>query len=142
MGRSLCDCSRWFGISSKRGSPPLPAPDMDAWQKTHVAWVSPLAQAIYMADRKGLALKQPKTILRLTVQAIREAYTVLTKLGIPITPPKLKLWQATPERLLIDGLRLWTKSQHFKTLILRHSLAAKDEMSQIAKDFEMLIRVG
>ena len=107
---------------------------MDAWQKTHVAWASLLAQAIYMADRKGLASSESRTILRLTVRAIREAYIVLTKLSIPITPPKLKFWQTAPERLLIDGLRLWIKSQHFNSLILRHSLAAKDEMSQIAKD--------
>lgn len=117
------------------GFPVAITSNMDAWQKTHVAWVSPLAQAIYRAEREGVPLSSSKYILKLTVEAIRESFDVLEKSGIAITPRRLKFWKHLPAWLLVESLCLYARTTHFKTLVLRHSLAARDEMKQLADEF-------
>lgn len=124
------------------GFPTAISHNMDAWQKTHTAWVSPIAQAIYQANEAGKSLSQCQQILELTVDAIRESMRVLEALEIPITPPAFRLWLHLPNRLLAACLATWTKTDHFKTLILRHSLAAQDEMNQIAVEFSILAQAA
>ncbi len=129
-------------IFKQAGFPVAVTANMDAWQKTHVAWVSPLAQAIYRAERDGVPLSSSKYILKLTVEAIRESFDVLGKLGIPITPPMLMFWKRLPEWLLVESLAMYARTTHFKTLVLRHSLAARDEMKQLADEFSALARIA
>ena len=42
-------------IFSRAGSSTASTPKMDAWQKTHVAWISPVENAMYKVDRNRLA---------------------------------------------------------------------------------------
>ena len=137
-GRETARLKEIVQISKRAGFPTVTSSNMDAWQKTHVAWVSPLANAIYLSEKAGLPLSASRQFLGWTVEAIRESYNVLEKLGVSITPPMLRFWQDLPKFLLVESLVIWTKTNHFKTLILRHSLAARDEMSQIADEFAAL----
>lgn len=129
-------------VFRRSGFPTTTSTNMDAWQKTHVAWISPLAQSIYKAERTGVILCQSRHLLNLTVEAIRESFDILESLGLPLMPSRLKLWQDLPKHLLVEGLVLWTRTKHFQTLILRHSLAARDEMNQIALEFELLAQMS
>lgn len=122
------------------GFPTTTSRNMDAWQKTHVAWVSPMAQAIYMARNEGLGLGDCRDNIRLMIQAIRASLTVLRQLHIPIIPPVIKLWQWLPEPILVEGIRLWSKTQQFNTLVLQHSMTARDEMDSLAKEFNQLVK--
>ncbi|MEJ5201731.1 MAG: hypothetical protein WHV66_05805, partial [Anaerolineales bacterium] len=97
-----------------------------------------LAQAIYRAERDGVPLSSSKYILKLTVEAIRESFDVLGNLGIPITPPKMMFWKCLPKWLLVESLSLYARTTHFNTLVLRHSLAARDEMKTLADEFSTL----
>ena len=137
-GRATTRLQEIVHIFRQAGFPTTTCANMDAWQKTHVAWVSPLANAIYLAEQDGLPLSSSRPLLGLTVDAIREGYRVLASLGVPVTPPMLKFWQVLPKFLLVESLVAWTKTRHFNTLILRHSLAARDEMNQVAKEFHLL----
>ncbi|MGE5530083.1 MAG: ketopantoate reductase family protein [Patescibacteria group bacterium] len=120
------------------GFPTAFTSDMNAWQKTHVAWVSPVANAIYMMHGDHRRLARTPHALHLIVQAVREGFTVLYKLGTPITPGKLRIWEWMPEPLLIRLLGLWAGTNHFRTVAVGHTMAASDEMRQLAEEFHAL----
>ena len=121
------------------GFPTALTSNMDAWQKTHVAWISPLANALYRVNCDNHVLARSPHVLRLTVQAVREGFSVLRTLGIPITPAKLRMWQWIPEDLLVRSLMIWADTNHFRTVAVEHTAAAADEMHQIAQEFRTLI---
>ena len=120
------------------GFPSTLTPNMDAWQKTHVAWISPLANAIYRVNCDNHVLARSPYVVQLVVRAVREGFSVLRALGIPITPAKLQLWEWIPQSLLVRSLMLWADTNHFKTVAVEHTAAAADEMYQIAEEFRTL----
>ena len=120
------------------GFPTAFTSNMDAWQKTHVGWVSPLANALYMVSCDNRVLARSPHVVRLAVRAIREGFSVLRTLGISVTPAKLRMWEWLPESLLIRSLMLWADTNHFSTVVVEHAVAAADEMRHIAEEFRML----
>ena len=120
------------------GFPTTPTSNMDAWQKTHVAWISPIANALYRVNCDNHVLARSPDIVRMAVRAVREGFSVLHLLGIPITPAKLQMWEWIPESLLVRSLMVWADTNHFKTVAVEHTAAAADEMHQIAQEFRTL----
>ena len=120
------------------GFPTALTSNMDAWQKSHAAWISPLANALYMVNCDNRALASSPRALRLTVRAVREGFSVLRALGISVTPTKLRVWEWIPESLLVRCLMLWAGTNHFSTVAVEHTAAATDEMRQIADEFQIL----
>ncbi|MEO0759846.1 MAG: 2-dehydropantoate 2-reductase N-terminal domain-containing protein [Cyanobacteria bacterium J06648_16] len=114
--------------------------NIDAWQKTHVAVISPIADAVYMAGGSSDRLAQMPEALHLMVRAMREGFQVLRALGVPITPAKFKLWEWMPEPILVALLKRWAKTQQFEFMVIRHANAAHDEMQQLASEFQALAR--
>ncbi len=127
-------------VFKQAGFPTAVCKDMDAWQKTHVAWVSALANSLYMAGGSGEALAHRPDVVRLGVQAIRDGFAVLRAMGVPVTPRKLKAFEWIPRPLLVAALRLWARTRHFDTIATRHTLAAFDEMEMVSGDFQALAR--
>ncbi len=125
-------------IFSRAGFPTASTPEMDAWQKTHVAWISPLANALYKVNCDNHLLARSPEVLRLVVQAVHEGFNVLRALGIPITPAKLRLWEWIPEGVLVRFLMLLADTAYFRTAAVEHTAAAFDEMWQIAEEFRSL----
>lgn len=122
------------------GFPVAISRNIDAWQKTHVALISPIANAVYMAGGDNYQLAQMSEALHLIVRAMREGFQVLRALGIPITPVKLRLWEWLPEPIIVVLLRKWANTKHFEIVAARHANAAHDEMQQLADDFKVLVR--
>lgn len=120
------------------GFPTALTSNIDAWQKTHAAWVSPVANALYVVNCDNRVLARSPHVLRLAVGAVREGFSVLRTLGIPITPAKLRAWEWIPEGLLVRILMLWADTNHFRTVAVEHTAAAIDEMRQIADEFRAL----
>ncbi len=120
------------------GFPAAVTSNMDAWQKTHVGWVSPLANALYMVNCDNRVLARSPHVVRLFVQAVREGFSVLRTLGIPVTPPKLRMWEWVPERPLVRALMFWADTNYFRTVIVEHTVAATDEMRLLAEEFRAL----
>jgi len=75
------------------GFPVALSRQMDAWLKTHIALVSPIANAIYAAGGDNYRLACTRDGIVLIVRAIREGYRVLRARGIPITPFKLQAFE-------------------------------------------------
>lgn len=121
------------------GFPVSISANMDAWLKTHVAEISPTANALYMVALNIHRLARNRDALLLMLRAIREGYKVLSKIGVPITPKKHRLFQWLPEPLLIVLMRrkLENKTARIK---LGHAVEARDEMKTLADEFRKLIR--
>jgi 2-dehydropantoate 2-reductase len=122
------------------GFPVVISPNMDAWLKTHVAEVSPAANAIYMAGGDNYRLARTRDGLVLMVRAIREGYRVLRALGVPVTPANHKIFDWIPEPILVALLRRLLKTKTAEIEIAGHANAARDEFRQLADDFRALAR--
>jgi 2-dehydropantoate 2-reductase len=122
------------------GFPTAVCPTMEAWQKTHGAWVGPMANSLYMVGGSGNALANRPDVIRLLIQGIRESYSVLRALGFPITPAKLKAFELIPTPILVSVLRMWARTKHFDTVATQHTLSGFDEMSVLSNDFQLLAR--
>ncbi|MBE9103381.1 ketopantoate reductase family protein [Vacuolonema iberomarrocanum] len=124
----------------RAGFPVAISRNIDAWQKTHVALVTPIANALYMAGGDRYRLVQMPEALHLMVRAMREGFQVLQALDIPITPAKLRLWEWLPEPMLVALLKGWANTQHFEIIAARHAKAARDEMQKLTTEFQALAR--
>lgn len=114
--------------------------NIDAWLKTHVALVSPLANAIYAVGGDNYRLAHTRDAIVLGIRAVREGFDVLRALRIPIEPLMLRLMFSLPEPLLVNRVRgiLDTKTAEFA--MAGHANAARDEMRQLADEFGALVR--
>ena len=124
----------------KAGFPVAIEKNMDAWQKTHVSWVSPLADAIYMAGGDNYHLAERPDVIRLMIQGIREAFAVLNDMGVPITPSNFKVVEWCPMPLQI---KVWQKvlaGRDMEMLATLHCQKAPQEMQQLANDLLALAR--
>ncbi|NTW44888.1 MAG: ketopantoate reductase family protein [Anaerolineaceae bacterium] len=113
--------------------------NMDAWLKTHVALVSPIANAIYLADGDVNRLAETRDGLIMLIRAIREGFHVLDHLAIPVVPGRLKILRYLPESILIAILKMIFKSPKTELIMARHARSARDEMRQLALEFQHLI---
>ncbi len=121
------------------GFPVSMCTNMDAWLKTHVAEISPTANALYMAGGDIGRLKRTRDAQLLMLRAIREGYRVLSAIGIPITPPNHKIIQWIPEPVLLVLMR--RKLDDDTTSIkIGHASGARNEMKAIADEFNELAR--
>lgn len=122
------------------GFPVAISPNMDAWLKTHVAIVSPIANALYMVGGDNYRLAHTRDGLVILARAMREGLRVLQALHIPIQPPKLRLLQWIPEPLMVVLLRRILDTQRAELVMARHANAARDEMQTLADEFNTLVK--
>jgi len=121
----------------KAGFPVAICANMDAWLKTHVAEISPTANALFMAGGSRGRLAHDREALQLMLRAIREGYKVLRSLDVPITPANHRIFEWLPERLLLAILRRQVTSEDAAVKI-GHALGAQAEMRWLAEEFEEL----
>jgi len=119
------------------GFPCATCMNMDAWLKTHVAEISPTANALYMAGGNIEQLKRNREALVLMFRAIREGYRVLVALGIPITPSSHKVFRWIPQFLLVAIARRKLADAAMRIKI-GHAADAQNEMGAIANEFHKL----
>jgi len=112
--------------------------NMDAWNKTHVALVSPIANAIYAAEGSNYRLAKTQDALILMVRSIQESLALLKKIGVPLTPFKFRVLPYLPEPLLVAGMKWALDSRWAELVITRHANAARDEMQALADEFRAL----
>lgn len=122
------------------GFPTAVERQMDAWLKTHVAVVSPVANALYMAGGDNYRLARTRDGLILMVRAVKESLHVLRALQVPITPPKFRLLAWIPEPLLVAVMRIGFNTPQAELVLARHANAARDEMRAVADEFQVLAR--
>ncbi len=111
--------------------------NIDAWQKTHVAWVSPVANAIYAADGDIYQLARRSEMIHNLLFAIRKNFAAFKKFGIPITPVRLKIW-LLPEYILMPFLKILFRTRFAENIMAKHANKARREMEQLAEEFGKL----
>lgn len=132
---------RIAGAFKKARFPVAICSEMDAWLKTNVVEVSPMANALFMAGGDNLRLADTREDIVTMIRAIREGYQVLQELGIPVTPPKHKIIQLIPEAILVVLVRRIFRSEQMADF-LGHAQATRVELTQIADEFMALGRAA
>ena len=139
-GRTSPRLNQIVAAFKSAGFPVAISPNIDAWLKTHVAEVSPAANAIYLAGGDNYRLARTRDGLVLMVRAIREGYRVLRGLGVPITPANHKIFDWIPEPILVALMRRLLNTKTAKIEIAGHANAARGEFKQLADEFRALAR--
>lgn len=122
------------------GLPVAISENMDAWLKTHVALVSPIANAIYLAGGSNYRLARTRDGIVLMVRAVKEGLRVLPALRIPVTPSKYNILRWLPEPLMVAVLEKRLSQTGVELMVTRHANAARDEMLALAEEFQLLAR--
>ncbi|MGE5398609.1 MAG: ketopantoate reductase family protein [Chitinophagales bacterium] len=113
--------------------------NMDAWQKTHVCWVSPFANAIYMAGGTNYQLAQRLDIIRLFLRATQEGFSALKHMKVPVTPWKFRFLNWLPELLLVKVFQRVCSSKEIEILATLHCQNAPNEMKELAQDLRTMV---
>ena len=115
------------------------SPNIDAWLKTHVALILPMAGAVYRAGGNVLALANDKETLNLMARAFKESLDVLRANHIPVLPPAAMIYAWIPAPLLVILFRrvLRTKSVQ---VAFSHGDHARPEMRLLSEQMSSLIR--
>lgn len=112
--------------------------DMDAWQKTHVALVSSIANALYGYKCNNFGLGHSYKDVKDMVNGIKEGFEVLCKNGIKPAPKKLG-WVNFPTPMLTVIFCLFMKTTLAETTMAKHCIVAKSEMIFLQSEFDELI---
>jgi 2-dehydropantoate 2-reductase len=120
------------------GFPVTISRNMDAWLKTHVALVSPIANALYMVGGDIYRLARTRDALLMVIRGIREGLQVLRALDVPITPPVYRWIIRLPEPVLVRWLQKGFGRERAELAIQRHANVARDEMAVLAEEFRLL----
>ena len=113
--------------------------DMDAWQKSHVAMVTSIANALYGHDCDNRRLAASRTDVRTMVLGVQEGFAVLNKIGLRIMPPKLAVWRL-PAGMLTPLVRRFMGTRLAELVLARHCVSARAEMVLLQDEFDRLIR--
>ncbi len=115
------------------------SPNIDAWLKAHAAFVSPIADALLLADANNYRLSHTRDGLVLMIRAIREMSTVLQVLEIPVTPRALALLIRLPEPILVPLVAQFMNTRIAEIGLSRHAKAARDEMQTLGAEVRSLV---
>lgn len=125
-------------IFKKAGIPSVFSKNMNVWQKTHVAMVTCIANALYGYNCNNYNLATSERDVREMVMGIKEGFAVLKKLGMHPTPAKLMYFNL-PIGILTFVFKLVIKTKLAEITMSKHCIAAKSEMVYLQNEFDELI---
>ena len=108
--------------------------DMHAWQLCHLAMIVPIADAYYEAGVPEKA-GEDRELMRKTAITIKKNIDSLHKLGVTLTPKKMKVLYRLPVGILRIGLRFTFQSKFGNAFMYQHSMKALDEMRELHNQF-------
>lgn len=120
------------------GFPTAISTQMDAWLKTHVALVSPIADAFYAAGSDLKVLADSRSRLIALLHNIRQAFSALRAKGTAITPAKLRALELLPDWLLAYACQWALRTSYADLIVARHATVAREEMVGLS---EALLRL-
>jgi 2-dehydropantoate 2-reductase len=124
------------------GFPVSVCPRMEAWLKTHVALVGPVAWALYAAAGDNRRLARTPDGLVLLARAVREGFAVLRASHVPITPARLRVLEWLPEPVLVRLLAWGMRGRGAEVFLAAHANAIRDEMAQLAVELAAMARAA
>ncbi len=118
----------------KAGIPCQIVNDMHIWQICHLAMVVPIADAYYEAEDPKHA-GNDGTLMQKTAARIRKNFEDISRTGLKLSPPKMKLFTILPAGLVAVALGFVFKSSFGERFMYQHSMKAPDEMRQLHEQF-------
>lgn len=112
---------------------------MDAWQKTHLAVVTALANGIYQDGGDNYSTAKNKKAVHSIVDSLKSNLQQLKENQIPITPKKIELILIAPSSILCKMISSLYSSKFAETLIYQHANKARNEMSLLDSDFQDML---
>lgn len=140
-GKESKRLERLVFMMKRAGIPSTTSPNMDAWQKTHVAFVTALANLLYQYGSDNYEASKHYKDLCVCVNAIKEGFSVIEELGYQVTPGKMKLY-SLPAPLLAFVMKLIFNTKFSETVMAKHTIAAKEEMKCLQREFDTLISLS
>ena len=121
------------------GFPTAISSQMDAWLKTHVALVSPIADAFYAAggDLKSLAASRSRVTAML--HSVRRAFSALRAQDVPVTPAKLRGLELLPVWLLVSACQWALRTSFADLIVARHATVAEEEMAALSEQLHEMV---
>lgn len=116
------------------GFSPSSSKNMDAWQKTHVAMVVPIGNALYKFNSNNYELSKSYKALKTMILEIRDNFRALKKMEVAVTPKKLNFYYL-PCFILVPVFSLTMKSKIAEFAMAKHTIVAKNEMAELEKLF-------
>lgn len=114
-------------------------PDIDGWLKYHAALVCPLVGALYKHDCDCHQTAQDSQTLHAMVRAAKEGGRVLEALGFKKRQPfNFNLFYWLPEFMSVKAVKGLLESKFAQVVFAMHARAARDEMGDLAREFEEL----
>jgi 2-dehydropantoate 2-reductase len=113
--------------------------DIDAWLKAHVALVGPIAHALHRAGNDNYRLAKDRDGLRLMVEAQREGLRVLSALGLPLAPVRLKLIARLPAWVSVAVAKKILNSELAELVLAGHAAVGHEEFQLLTREFRALI---
>ena len=126
-------------VFESAGVPVHVSPRIDGWLKYHVALVNPLVGALYKHDCDNYRAAKDQETMRVLVRAAKEGGHVLNALGFRKSQPfafNLIYW--LPEFMNAKAVRKLLESRFAEVAFAMHALAARDEMQDLARQFQEL----
>ena len=112
--------------------------NMDAWQKSHIALVVPLANAIYFDGGDNYTTAKNAEAVKLMSTELKKSFSALKARGIPITPSKLNIFRICPLWLMKLGLKHFCNTK-LAGVISSHVPYIKEEVLLLEKSFNASI---
>lgn len=114
--------------------------NIDAWLKTHMALISPLAMGGYAAKKRNKSLGTDFELVNLALQGFREFINALKELGIPILPKKFKLLRRIPLSIIRRKFLKLVNSEFGRIALSGHANAAENEMKKLTDDMFEIVK--
>lgn len=127
-----------YDILKSSGFPVSTCNNMDAWQKSHLAMVLPMANAIYFDGGDNYSTSRNRQAIHNMSLSLKENFNFLKSIGIIITPAKLNIFRICPVCFLNLFLKLLYRTKFAQVLISNHANKARHEMNLLNKDFVKL----
>jgi ketopantoate reductase len=141
-GRSTPRLQQIVGAFAQAGVQVEVCPRIDAWLKSHIAFVGPLANALCGAGGDNYRLARTRDGVVLAIRGIHEGFRVLRALGVPVIPLRLRLFMTIPEPILVPQAQRMLATPAAEIGLAGHAQAARDEMLHLAEEFKALIRAS
>jgi 2-dehydropantoate 2-reductase len=113
--------------------------NMDAWQKSQLAMVIPLANGIYFDGGDNYTTAKNKEAVRFMSSSLKKNFNDLRRIGIAIIPSKLNIFRICPVWILDVALRFLYNTKFAEELINNHAQIAKNEMKLLEKEYNEFI---
>ena len=126
------------GVFSRSGFPAAYCHNMDAWQKTHVALLSPLANSLFKFDGDLKALAASRYDVEKFIVAVKEGFKVLSQLGYPVTPFGLKFLFTLPVFVLAPIWMRMLGSRFYEAAFNLKANDSWDELKMLGDEFQRL----